>query len=331
MQKVKVLISALFIFVFITACGDQNSSENLNGTNEDTEKITQETPKSKATVDFSNNSNLEVFDGTIEHIHGLGYAGNQNAIFLAVHDGIKVFNNGKWYKTKTENNDYMGFNAVKEGFISSGHPGSDSNLPNPVGIIRSIDNGQTLEKLGLLGETDFHLMGVGYETNTIYAIPPNNNSEMKAGELYVSEDQAKTWKNATAKNLGENISILAVHPTNSDIVAAAGEKGIYFSEDNGDTFELISTNLQGTSVYFTNEALWYGGYDGNAVLIKRSLKDGKEVEIILPQMEQDAVMYMALNPKNSDELVFASFKGNVYQSIDGANSWTSLIENGQLQ
>ncbi|MBD8069278.1 F510_1955 family glycosylhydrolase [Bacillus sp. PS06] len=332
MKKILVLISTLILAVFVSACGDKNSMDNTDGrTGEETNQTNQNSPKSSEVGNFGDQPNFKPFDGSIDHIHGLGYAGNQNAIFFAAHDGIKVFDNGSWYKTKTENNDYMGFNVIKDGFISSGHPGTDSKLPNPVGIIRSTDNGQSLEKLGLLGETDFHLMGVGFETNTIYALPPNNNSEMKAGELYVSEDLAKTWENVSAKNLGETLIGLAVHPTNPQIVAAAGEKGIYYSEDKGNTFELLTENKQGTSVYFSNDALWFGGYDGNAVLIKKSLTDGKVEEINLPKMEQDAVAYLAQNSKNPDELVFASFKGNVYRSVDGAKTWTTLVENGEPQ
>ena len=332
MKKILVLISTLVLAIFLSACGDKNSSDNTDEqSGKETTQTNPNTPKSSEVGNFDGHPNFESFDGSIDHIHGLGYAGNQNAIFFAAHDGIKVFDNGSWYKTKTENNDYMGFNAINAGFISSGHPGTDSELPNPVGIIRSVDNGQSIEKLGLLGETDFHLMGVGFETNTIYALPPNNNSEMQAGELYVSEDLAKTWEKVSTKNLGENLIGLAVHPTNSQNVAAVGEKGIYYSEDKGNTFELITENMQGTSVYFSNDAFWFGGYDGNAVLIKRSLTDGKEEEINLPKMEQDAVMYLAQNPRNPDELVFASFKGNVYRSVDGAKTWTTLVENGELQ
>lgn len=60
-----------------------------------------------------------------------------------------MFENGKWYKTTKENNDYMGFNAVQTGFYSSGHPGADSKLPNPIGIKKSEDNGETLENLAV--------------------------------------------------------------------------------------------------------------------------------------------------------------------------------------
>lgn len=342
MKKILAIISLLVIAGFLTACGDSEQNNNLagepgNNQEETTEKESNqggetEKPETAKSSPIEQHPNFEPFDGKVDHIHGLGYAGNQNAIFFATHDGIKVYTNESWFKTKTENNDYMGFNAVDQGFFTSGHPGKDSKLPNPFGILKSSDNGETLESLGLLGETDFHLLGVGYQSNVIYALPPNNNSKMKAGGLYVSEDLTKTWKKVEAKNLGENLFLIAVHPTDPSLVAIAGEEGIYFSKDMGQSFELITKGMQGTSVYFDQEEnLWYGGYGGNATLIKRSLKDGSEQEIQLPELKKDAVMYLAQNPKNPLEVVFVSFNGDIYLSKDGASSWKQLVKSGELQ
>ena len=175
MKQFFFIIGVLVITLALTACG-QDNEEDLEDKNivDETEtkpetgqsSKTEQVPKKDGAV--ASNSFFEPFDGKIEHIHGLGYAGNQNAPFFASHDGIKVFEDGKWYKTKEENNDYMGFNATKNGFYASGHPGEDSELPNPFGIKRSFDNGQTLENLALEGETDFHAMGVGFEKNVIF-------------------------------------------------------------------------------------------------------------------------------------------------------------------
>lgn len=345
MKKILAIISLFVIAGFITACGDSEQNNNLTGepinNQEDTsEEESNQSDKKTETSETPNvnpnpieqHPNFESFDAKINHIHGLGYAGDQNAIFFATHDGIKVYTNESWYKTKTENNDYMGFNAVEKGFFTSGHPGTDTNLPNPFGVLKSFDNGETLESLGLLGETDFHLLGVGYQSNIIYALPPNNNSKMKAGELYVSEDLAKTWEKVEAKNLGENLSIIAAHPTNPNLVAIAGEQGIYLSTDRGQSFELITNGMQGTSVYFDHQDnLWYGGYGGNATLIKKSLKDGSELEMKLPELKKDAVMYLAQNPQNPLEMVFSSFNGDIYLSKDGASSWKQLVKSGELQ
>jgi hypothetical protein len=47
-------------------------------------------------------------------------------------------------------------------------------------------------------------------------------------------------------------------------------------------------------------------------------------------MEQDAVMYLAQNPKDQKELTFVSFKGSVYQAQDGSK-WELLVNEGKLE
>lgn len=311
MKKIIWMVAIIGLSVILAACETHRSSEDGGS--------------------FAADPLYMPFDGEIEHIHGLGYAGNQNAIFFAAHDGIKVYDHGKWFKTKKENNDYMGFNAVKKGFYTSGHPGVDSELKNPIGIKASFDNGKTLIDLGLEGETDFHLLGVGYEKNVIYAISPQQNSLMEGNRLYVSENNAKTWRKVAAKGLSNEVFSLAVHPTDPTRVAAIGKEGVYLSEDGGESFRIITNGLYGTAIFFTKDHLYYGGYNGEALLIKRSLKEGSEEKIKLPTLVDDAVQYLAQNPQNEQELVFSTYQGDIYQTTDGAKTWKLLVGKGKLQ
>ncbi len=322
------------MILVLAACGQDTKSTKepqQSSEQQQTEKANEETNSDGNQGNIASNSFFKLFDGKIDHIHGVGYVGNQNVPFFAAHDGLKVYENGKWYQTKKENNDYMGFNATEKGFYSSGHPGADSKLPNPIGIKSSTDNGQTLNNISLEGETDFHSMGVGYSNNLIFVLNPEKNSTMEAGKYYRSDDVGKTWKQVQAKGLNDKIMGLAVHPTDANMIAAAGEKGIYLSKDKGETFERIVDNLQSTAVFLSKDSLWYGGYNGTALLVKRSLTDGSEKNISLPKMEQDAVLYLAQNPQNEKELTFVSFNGNIYQTTDGANNWNLLVKEGQLQ
>jgi hypothetical protein len=267
-KKISTLVGILGLSIGLAACGSNNEeisdqkqdkSETEQKANQETQQSTDTTTNGIATNDF-----YEPFKGKIEHVHGLGYSGNQNAIFLASHDGLKVYENGQWYKTISENHDYMGFSAVEEGFYTSGHPEEGSDLANPFGIKKSFDNGRTLKTLTLEGETDFHAMGVGYKNKAIFVMNAQKNSLMGGGEFYMSEDEAKTWKKTAAKGLEEEIFSIAVHPSNPDIIAAAGSKGIYLSKDKGETFQLITKELQGTMVFMTEDTLWYGGFNRQA-------------------------------------------------------------------
>jgi photosystem II stability/assembly factor-like uncharacterized protein len=284
--------------------------------------------------DFGNKDSgnfFSEFTGRIDHIHGLGYAGNQEALFMAAHDGLKVYKDGKWFQTRKENNDYMGFSPTDDGFYASGHPGQDSMLPNPLGIMKSTDNGETMEEIVLSGEVDFHTMAAGYYNHILFVQSPEDSSLMEAGSFYRSSDDGNTWGRVSAKGLQDDILSVAVHPANPDYIAAAGSKGIYLSEDGGESFQMVAENTQGTSVYFSEQLLWYGSYNGNAFLVKRSLDDGKEREVELPEMEQDGVQYFAQNPKNENEMAFVTYSGNIYLKTAASQEWELLAEEGMIK
>ncbi len=330
----KFLLVAAISLLTLTACSQEDEtvqSEESTNQSETQGSDAQDETKDSTTVSLASHDFFEPFTGKIEHIHGLGYVGDQEAAFFAAHDGLKVYENGTWLKTKEENNDYMGFNATDDGFYSSGHPGTDSKLPNPIGIMKSVDNGQTLQSLGFEAEVDFHLMAVGYNNHQIFAMSPHKNSIMKADAFYVSEDDGANWKEVTASGLKGEFIGLAVHPTDKNILAAAGEDGIYLSKNQGETFELLTTGTQGTSVYFTGDSLLYGEYDGQPSLVIRKLTDDREEEIALPEMKEDAVMYAAINPKNEQEITFVSFNNDIYQTTNHGESWNLLAKSGNLQ
>jgi hypothetical protein len=335
-KKSFLLLGAMSFAIVLSACGNEETTEKTEvDTKNEQVAIEENGDENKqdhtdGQLSIASNDFFETHEGNLEHVHGLGYAGNQNAVFFASHDGLKVYENGIWFKTKELNNDYMGFNAVNKGFYTSGHPGKGVNLPNPLGLKRSFDNGETLEDLALEGESDFHAMGVGYENHIVYVLNGHPNSLMGKG-LYVSKNNGETWNELKADQLGEKIFSIAVHPTNEEIVAVAGQEGIFLSKDGGQQFNLITSSKQGTAVFFSNDALWYGAFGQEPVLVKYSIDRGDEEEMDLPNMAEDAVMYVAQNPQNESEIVFISFKGSVYLSGDGASSWKALVIEGEIQ
>jgi hypothetical protein len=331
LKKTLSTIGLMIILLSLVACGQESKETPKTTLDEQSQNGGDSAVNDDKKGAISSNGFFEPFNGKIDHIHGIGYAGNQNAIFFAAHDGLKVYENGNWYKTKNENNDYMGFNATEKGFYSSGHPGADSELPNPIGIKKSTNNGESIEDITLEGETDFHVMGVGYRNNAIFVFNPEKNSIMESNKFYRSEDGGKAWNEAKVNGLNDELLGVALHPDDAAIVAAAGKNGIYLSKDKGENFELITKEMQGTSVFFTEDSLWYGSYRGTPKLVKRSLNDETEKEVTLPEMKQDAVLYFAVNPQNEEEMTFVSFNGSIYQSTDGAETWKLAVEEGKLQ
>jgi hypothetical protein len=121
---------------------------------------------------------------TLHHVHGLAYSGDGKRLMIPSHHGLAIFENGRWSKAPGPAHDYMGFTATAKHLYSSGHPAPGSGLVNPFGVIRSRDGGKTWEKLGMEGETDFHLLAAGWNTNAIYVWNPEPSSRLKSPGLH---------------------------------------------------------------------------------------------------------------------------------------------------
>jgi phosphoribosyl-AMP cyclohydrolase len=269
-------------------------------------------------------------DTTLMHVHGLGYSPDGESIMIPAHDGLKVYSGGKWSDGQGEKHDYMGFSAVNDGFYSSGHPALGSSKKNPFGIVKSTDGGNSFKTLTLYGKVDFHLMNVSFDAHTIYVMNPQSNPEMKETGLYYSIDEAKTWVKSQMGGFNDEPAALAVHPDNDAIVALGSQEGLYISKDHGDNFEKLS-DIQVTSLYFNPAGkLVIGGYaQGTATLSKMDIESGEQAVIEIPVLTEDAVMYVAQNPVNEQEMVFATFNKDVYLSEDQGMSWTKIANKGK--
>src|SRR5262245_46414750 len=113
---------------------------------------------------------------TLMHVHGLAYSPDGKRLMIPSHHGLAVYETGKWSKAPGPEHDYMGFAATGKHLYSSGHPAPGSGLVNPFGLLRSRDGGRTWDKLGLEGESDFHLLATGWNTNAVYVWNPAPSS-----------------------------------------------------------------------------------------------------------------------------------------------------------
>ena len=267
---------------------------------------------------------------TLMHVHGLAYSGDGTKLMIPSHHGLALYQNGKWSKAPGPQHDYMGFSATAKHLYSSGHPAPGSGLVNPFGLIRSKDGGRTWDKLGLEGETDFHLVATSWNTNAIYVWNPAPNSRMKRPGLHHTVSEGFAWKPAAAKGLEGEAHALAVHPDVPAKVAAATSRGIFESSNAGESFRRIAQG-EGTSVCFDLDGkhLWFGSFDGRARLARAPLGGGQAAQISLPEMREDAVAYIAQNPAKRDEYALATFKRSVFLSRDAGRTWTAIAEGGR--
>ncbi|MDP4552341.1 hypothetical protein Q9251_15805 [Alkalihalobacillus macyae] len=263
----------------------------------------------------------------IDHVHGIGYPGNRNELLVATHNGPIINYEGSWYEAKDNKNDYMGFNAVSDGFYSSGHPGEGSDLPNPLGLVKSTDRGNTIEELGFQGESDFHYLTVGYESHAIYAVNQMKNSKMDTG-VYFSED-AKEWEKVQLNGTPDQVSGIATHPTDSNVVAITSPLGLFVSSDKGKSFDRLTEEVSVSSITFMEDQLVYAK-DNNKLVIQ-NLENGDETELSMPVDDLETIDYIAVNPQEEKELVFHTVGESIYQTNDRGESWKSLVKNGEIK
>ena len=261
------------------------------------------------------------------HMHGLGFSHDGRQLFVAAHDGLRAFADGTWSTPDIPPHDYMGYSPTDNGFYSSGHPANPRVLINPFGLIKSTDGGKTLTKLGFEGESDFHIMGVGYTSHAIYVLNPAPNSKLPPG-LHSSLDDAKTWKPSVMQGVTAQPIQIAVHPTDPDVVALATEGGLMLSSNAGATFERIGTAEPVTAAAFSprGEQLFFG----YTTLSVYNLADKKVMALPMPgNVGNDAVSAIAVNPVRPDEIAFASFERHIYLSQNGGQSWKQIAQAGK--
>lgn len=159
------------------------------------------------------------------HVHGLAVGGESGRILLATHDGLFDVTSTPAAKIG-ETNDLMGFTAgPADGvFYASGHPGPGSQLPNPLGLIKSEDGGKTWEPLSRQGQSDFHALAVTQAGIVAFD-----------GTLRTSAD-GKTWNTAAVSFAP---AALAAHPAGSTVLATTPD-GIQRSTDGGQTWKPLA-------------------------------------------------------------------------------------------
>lgn len=270
---------------------------------------------------------------SLHHVHGLAYSADGKQLLVPAHYGIAVYANGRWNKMPGPDHDYMGFSVTREYFYSSGHPAQGANLVNPLGLIRSRDMGRSWDKLGLEGETDFHLLATGYGSNAVYVFNPHPNSRMKGSGIYATVNQGLSWRRAEAKGLDGEPMALAVHPTDNQVVAAATQTGGFISSDGGSSFRSLLKGRQTLAMFFDHDGtnLWVSAYAGKPLLSRMDWKTGKQTAVALPPLERDAVAYVAQNPVDRGEYAIATFERSVFISKDRGKSWRQIADRGQAR
>ncbi|WP_462412293.1 F510_1955 family glycosylhydrolase [Neobacillus sp. Marseille-QA0830] len=269
----------------------------------------------------------------LSRIFGIGYPGNDEALYVAANNGIKMYQQGSWSETTANLHQYMGFQAIDSGFIASGHPQKGSDLKDPLGIVLSEDKGKTLEKLSFYGNDNFNFLGAGYQNDSLYLISDQEKQGLAYGVNY-SVDNGASWKQSQLDGFkADSFGMLAVHPQNGNIMAMSTRTGIYYSLDNGNTTRLITDPVMVTALTFSGDSILYSSVENEKILLKTlNPETGEQAVLPIPFLDYDnAVTYCTVNPKNPNQLAFSTYKNDLYESTDGGQTWVILLKEGKEQ
>ena len=268
---------------------------------------------------------------SLTHVHGLAYSEDGQRLMIPSHHGLALYSEEGWSKAAGPQHDYMGFAVTRRAIYSSGHPEPGSDLVNPFGVIKSGDGGRTWQQLSLQGESDFHLMASGFDSATLYVYNTRPNSRMSTPGLYYSRNDGAKWQRASAQGIGEAPTALAVHPSDSRVVAVATGAGLYLSRDAGQRFRAIIAGEQVVSATFSldGSSLWFGSYGDAAKLSRLDLQTREVTALGVPELDEDAVAYLAQNPAQPQEWAMATFKRDVYLSKDAGRTWSAIAKAGR--
>jgi photosystem II stability/assembly factor-like uncharacterized protein len=144
----------------------------------------------------------------------------------------------------------------------------------------------------------------------------------RANSLWRSQNGTQSWQLSNA-GLGEvQVNNITFDPTNSNIVYAGTQAGLYRSIDGGNTWTLtgLPTNVQVFKVVIdpqTNTKLYVGGSTG----LLRSNNNGESWSAAAAVSQN--VTGMAIN-REAPETVYAVANGRLHRSQDSGENWSVL-------
>lgn len=141
-------------------------------------------PANAAEGDASASPSVMELSSELDHVHAAVFVDGR--LLVGSHTGVAEVDptSGAVARRGASQDDFMGLAGSAELLVASGHPGAGSTLPDPVGLLRSTNGGETWETVSLTGEIDFHTLAVSGD---------NIAGAATTGELLYSQDAGATW------------------------------------------------------------------------------------------------------------------------------------------
>lgn len=195
-----------------------------------------------SSVSMINHANTATLD-SVSHIHHVKVVGSK--ILVLTHEGLyQLVGMNDMKLIGKERIDIMGFATLGNVFVASGHPAMGSKMPNPIGVMKSLDSGLTWKSVSLSGKVDFHYMeGAGSD---LYG------ADSQTGNLMYSSDSGKTWRVLGANTYAD----IAVSPDMSGMAIAINGSEILLTENAFKSTTKIKNTLKFTQIEWGKSGLY---------------------------------------------------------------------------
>ena len=191
---------------------------------------------------FSNSARAETLN-SVSHIHQVKVVDNK--VLVLTHEGLfELVGKNKMKLIGKDKIDVMGFTTLGKALFASGHPAEGSKMPNPIGLVKSIDGGFSWKAISLLGKVDFHFLeGAGSD---LYG------ADSQSGNLMYSANSGKTWSSLGANTFAD----IAVSPKVSGMAIAIKNSELLLTKNAFKSTIKIKNDLKFTQIEWRKSGLY---------------------------------------------------------------------------
>jgi hypothetical protein len=247
-------------------------------------------------------------DPGLVHVHGLGVNPADGLVYAATHFGLwQLPDEGQATRVGDVGYDLMGFTVVgPDHFQASGHPTAVDGLPPMLGLIESIDGGETWRSTSLLGEVDFHALRVAHDQ--VYGWSSGD------GAFMVSVDGQEWDQRSTA-----SVVDFVVDPDDPETILASTADPdeavrLMRSSDGGRSWEDVEGPAVARLSWQSTERLWAVGVDGVVWHSTDGGADWQRAESPVPGRPEALV--------DTGDALYVAAGGAILESTDDGDSWT---------
>ena len=249
---------------------------------------------------ITNSASASTLD-SVSHIHHVKVV--ENKVLVLTHEGLfELVGKNEMKLVGKDKLDVMGFTTLGKALFASGHPSQGSKMPNPIGLVKSLDGGSTWKAVSLVGKVDFHFLeGAGSD---LYG------ADSQSRNLIYSADSGKTWS-----TLGVNtFTDIAVSPDMPAMAVAINNSELLLTENAFKSTTKIKSALKFTQIEWRNSGLY--ALSGSSLY--KSTNSGK----IWTKLSTFKGVPGILSA--SDQLMLVTVGSDIYKSTSGGKKFKIL-------